>query len=487
MSRHVLVLDVGTSALKAVLYDETGEPVAGGDADYGESPGPHRQVVRAWWAAARHAIVEIRPHRVDAIVLTGTMENLIAVDEAGHAVHDAILYSDPCGAGALRDLAPTLDALDAGAVLGNAPEPLMTAFKLRWLMAHEPGAVAAARWLLPGAKDALALHLTGRAVTDPVTATTTGLMDLAGRSWSEALVAALGLPRAKLPEILPAGAVVGHVTPAAAADLGLAAGMPIPVINGCGDAGATTLGSRCRDEGDVSLYLGTSGWVARVVSDRGLAPNPSVYRLAYPAPGRIVEITPILSAGSAGNWLREALAIPASERDALLAEADRAPPDLVFLPYLAGERFPFFDADVRAAFIGLDAAHGRRDLYYAALEGVGLAIRANLAALDPGGAGRIRLAGGGATSAVWPQMLADLLGRPIAIPADPEDVTAMGAFLIAAETLGLPGTAMPPATIAAPRAERAGRAGRMAATFAHATAAARRLAPTPPRISPKAL
>ena len=169
------------------------------------------------------------------------------------------------------------------------------------------------------------------------------------------------------------------MTKAAAADLGLDVATPIPVINGCGDGGATTVGSWCRDDGDVSLYLGTSGWVARVVPDRDLAPKPSVYRLAHPGEGLIVEITPILSAGAAGNWVREVLAIPAAERDALLAEADTNPPDLVFLPYLAGERFPFLDTEVRAAFVGLDATHQRRDLYYAVLEGVGFAIRGNLA------------------------------------------------------------------------------------------------------------
>ena len=226
----------------------------------------------------------------------------------------------------------------------------------------------------------------------------------------------------------------------------------------------------------MSLYLGTSGWVARVVPDRDLAPNPAVYRLAHPAEGLIVEITPILSAGAAGNWVREVLAIPAAERDGLLAEADRSPPDLVFLPYLAGERFPFLDTHVRAAFVGLDATHQRRDLYYAVLEGVGFAIRANLAAIDPGGNAQLRLAGGGATSAVWPQMLADLLGRPVSIPGNPEDATAMGAFLIAAEALGLGEGSRPEAAVVLPRPERSRRAARMNAAFAHATDVARRLA-----------
>ncbi len=474
--RHVLVLDVGTSALKAVLFDAAGNAVAGGDAGYGAPSRPHRQHVHAWWAAARRAITEIRPHRVDAIVLTGTMENLIAVDREGRPVHDAILYSDPCGAAALRSLGPALAAHDAGAILGNPPEPLMTAFKLRWLMEHEPDTAARARWFLPGAKDALALHLTGRAVTDPVTATTTGLMDLRRRQWSESLLAVLGIPAGKLPEILPAGALIGTVAMAAAADLGLDVSTPIPVINGCGDAGATTVGSWCRGDGDVSIYLGTSGWVARVVPDHDLSPSPSVYRLAHPSDGLIIEVTPILSAGAAGNWVREMLAMPAAARDALLAEADAVPPDLVFLPYLSGERFPFLDTHVRAAFVGLDATHGRRDLYYAVLEGVGFAILANLAVIDPGKDAKICLAGGGATSAVWPQMLADLFGRRLSIPRDPGDATAMGAFLIAAEALGLDGAIASDAQIVSPRPDRRGRAVRMAGAFEQATAAARRIA-----------
>lgn len=475
MTRYVLVLDVGTSALKAVLFDEAGNTVAGGDAGYGDPPGPHRQDVHAWWAAARRAITEIRPHRVDAIVLTGTMENLIALDERGHAVHDVILYSDPCGAAALESFGPALASIDAGTILGNMPEPLMTAFKLRWLMEHRPEAAAAARWFLPGAKDALTLQLTGRAATDPVTAATTGLMDLRRRAWSEAIASTLGIPAAKLPAILPAGATVGTVTSAAAADLGLGTSGPIPVINGCGDGGATTIGSWCRDDGDVSLYLGTSGWVARIVPDRDLAANPAVYRLAHPAAGLIIEITPILSAGAAGNWAREVLYIPPAERDALLADADARPPDLVFLPYLAGERFPFLDTRVRAAFVGLDATHRRSDLYYAVLEGVGFAIRANLAVLDPDGHAQLRLAGGGATSAIWPQMLADLLGRPLSIPGNPEDATATGAFLIAAEALGLGEGSHPESSVVIPRPERSGRAARMNAAYAGATEVARRL------------
>ncbi len=464
---RVLVLDAGTSGLKAVLFGADGGVIASREAGYGLAPAAHRQSVEGWWQAAQQAVAALDVDAVEAIALTGTMENLIAVDATGAPVHDAILYSDPCGGAALDAARPSLDALGATAILGNAPEPLMTAFKLRWLIDNAPDVVTAARWLMPGAKDALALRLTGRAATDPVTATTTGLMDLATRDWSPALIEALGLPAGKLPPILPAGAVLGPLTGEAASALGLTPGLP--VINGCGDGGATTLGSLCRVAGDVSLYLGTSGWVARVIPADGLSPNPMVYRLAHPAPGLIIEITPILSAGAAGNWAREVLAISPDERDALLAEADSRPGELLFLPYLAGERFPFLDTEVRGAFLGLDASHGRADLYHAVLEGVALAIRANLDSLDPGGTARIRLAGGGATSTVWPQMIADVLGRTVSLPDDPANATALGAFMIAAEALGLGPVSFDEDRRIEPRVERQARAARLRTAFARGT------------------
>lgn len=470
MSRRILVLDVGTSALKAVLFDGAGRIVASCEAGYGPAPVPHRQSVNAWWAAAREAIAALGAPSVDAVVLSGTMENLIPVDADGNAVGNAILYSDPCGAAALDRHRAGLEELGAAMILGNAPEPLMTAFKIAWLREAHPAVYARACYFLPGAKDAVALRLTGQAVTDPVTAATTGLMDLATREWSATLIAALGVPAEKLPAIRPAGEIVGTVT-AEAAEIGIAAGTP--VVNGCGDGGATTLGSFCREAGDISLYLGTTGWVARVTTDT--EPDERIFRLAHPSPGLTIAITPILSAGAAGTWVRTVLGISTEERDAVLAEADRDPKDLIFLPYLAGERFPFLDTEVRGAFVGLDAGHARGDLYYAVLEGVGFAIQANLGTLDPSGTGRIRLVGGGAESAVWPQMLADILGRPILVPPSPEFATAMGAFLVAAEALGFTVETPSAARTFEPRRDRAVRAERLARSFHAATAAARRL------------
>jgi xylulokinase len=467
----ILVLDVGTSSLKAVLFSPEGAVLATAEESYGPSPAPHRQDQHAWWTAAAAACRRIEGPAPTALALTGTMENLIPVDAAGIPVGPAILYSDSCGTSRLAAVSGQFDAAGARAILGNAPEPLMTAFKLGWLAGADPGTLAGARWILGSPKDALALRMTGVATTDPVTASTSGLMDMARRDWSPALLAATGTDPRRLPPIRPAGAVLGPLLAPAATTLGLPAG--IPVFNGCGDAGATTAGSGCDHDGDISLHIGTTGWVARVVDDRGIGEPRPVYRLAHPDDGLVIEVTPILSAGSATAWARSVLGLDAAAAEAALSASEAAPPDLVFLPYLSGERSPFEDTAVRGAFIGLDAGHGAPALYRAVVEGVSFAIRASLAALDPRPDLRIRLVGGGATSAHWPALLADVLQRPVERVADPAAATARGAFAVAARSLGMAGGTVRSVETVTPRPASAARIDRLAAVFDAATDFAR--------------
>jgi xylulokinase len=278
-----------------------------------------------------------------------------------------------------------------------------------------------------------------------------------------------------LPAIEPASAKIGSLTTEAARALSLTAG--IPIINGCGDAGATTLGSFCDEEGDVSLYLGTSGWVARVASEQSLDSDRAVYRLAHPSITKIIEVLPILSAGAATAWLRNLLGKTLEESEILLVEADRNPPNLVFLPYLAGERSPFSDLAVRASFVGLDTAHGAAELAYSVLEGVSFSIRRNLLALDPNGQGQVTLVGGGATSRVWPQLIADILERPISVLSDPASATSLGACRIAAHALGWQVSEGLSSRIIQPRAERFERLRRLGGIFDEGTVFARSIAP----------
>lgn len=468
----ILVLDCGSSALKATAFAPDGTILANAEASYLDAAAAHRQSPEAWWRAAVAAVQDLPPFHFRAIALSGTMENLIPVAGDGTPIGEALLYTDPCGAPYLEHLREGLELANAAGIAGNAPEPLMTVFKLCWLREHEPDRFARAQWFLPGSKDFLALRMTGRAATDASGAATTGLMDLRKRQWSATLLRSYGIDLARLPEILPATAIVGTLTQAAAAALDIAAG--IPVINGCGDGAATTVGGGAERTDDISLYLGTSGWVARVAASENSEPR-QFYRLPHPLIDGVIEIAPIISGGGAAQWAREALGLDIEGAERLAVEADKAPGGAIFLPYLSGERSPFTDLDLRAGFVGVSATDGAGGLYYAALEGVAFAIAANLAAMGGAGGGTISLVGGGALSHVWPAIIADVLNADIAIPADPVSATSLGAFRIAARALGHTDTGTHAVRVIQPRPERQERIARLSRRFAAATRFLRKL------------
>ncbi len=461
----ILVLDCGSSALKATVFADDGAVIASTDAGYPQASAPHRRAPEDWWQAAVEAVGKLPRDGVTAISLTGMMENLISVDADGKPTREAALYSDPVGTEAFEAVAKRLEAADAIALLGNAPRPLMTAFKL---LALGP---KGAEWVLPGSKDYLALRFTGVAATDPSCASTTGLMDIGTRDWSDPLVELLDVDRGLLPPIRAAETALGGLTAEAAVALQLPEG--IPVLNGCGDAAATTIGSGAERPDEVSIYLGTSGWVAGVTAVTERTPRP-YYRLAHPLHGGLIEVAPIFSAGAAAQWARETLGLSLAEAERLAGETDASPGGALFLPYLNGERTPFVDLELRAGFANVSASDGAGALYYAALEGVAFAIAANVRAM--GAAGPVYLVGGGAQSAVWPQIMADVLGREVTVPEHPVLAASLGAWRVAAKALGLKMGAAARGRVFHPRAPRAERIAVQQRRFERATAMLRELA-----------
>ncbi len=477
MSNRILALDIGTSSAKAVLFGAAGQVLGDSSEEYPTqtpAPGWQEQDPPDWWRAAVVATrAAIAGQGAEAVVLTGAMQNVIPLSETGEPVRPAMLYSDSRAAEVLERVRPELAAIGAGRILGNEPDPLLSIFKLVWLRDHEPRSFAATRTLLTGTKDYVVYRLTGSLQTDPTQATTTGMMDLVSRDWSTPVLACAGVEPDLLPPILPATSTVGTVTRAAAAETHLTAG--IPVINGCGDAGASTIGAGVTAPGDVYVYLGTSGWVACIAPlEPGRDPLP-VYTLAHPLNENVIEIAAILSAAGSVAWLRGVLAVDGL--DALETEAaavDAKPGTLLFLPYLIGERNPFHDTAVRGGFLGLDSGHGRGALFYAVMEGVACAIRNNLEALAAAPS-HVRLLGGAGQSRLWPQIIADILGIPVHVAAAPAVATALGAYRIAAQALGLDLEVSTSMDAYAPRPGRRKRAGRQYRRFLEATEFARRL------------
>lgn len=475
-AERILIVDVGTSSVKAALFDGSGHVLAAADhalATASPAPGFAEQAVDDWWQATAAAIRGLALERQpDAIGFTGSMQNVALIGQDGAALRPAILYSDArVDAARVTAVGEALPA-DFASRIGNGVDPALCLYRLDWLHDHEPDAMAAAARILFGAKDAVILRMTGRAVVDPSTATTTGLMNLAGRSWDAAILAAIGLSPALLPDILDADALAGPLLPEAAAALGLQPGIPVHV--GAGDGGATAWGTASEAHDRPHAYLGTTGWIAACMPLATAAPPRPSYTLAAPVGRDVVVISPFLAAGLALDWFAGVLGREVAELYASAGTHDAEPPPALFLPFLIGERGPFLDRAVRGAFLGLDRDHQAEALAYAVLEGLAHAIRDNLDAL-PIRPATIVLAGGAAGAPVVAQLVADTTGAAVEVPPEGRLVTAYGAYRMLAPVLGTRALPEVGGRIVLPRPERAERAARRFAAYRAATAAARDL------------
>lgn len=438
----ILALDIGTSSAKAAVFDEHGELRTEIKADYPVDElgnGFVEQDPERWWSATCDTTRQLsQRHDIGLVSLAGTMQNVIPLGRAGNILHPAILYSDSRAHEEFDSVRGDLEAACAPELLGNLPNPQMSLAKSIWLRRHKPAIFGQIHKLHFGAKDYVSFRFTDQHVIDPTCASTTGLLDVRHREWSAILVSRLaGLRVSQLPDIRSAAEIIGSVTEIAARQSGLKAGTP--VVNGCGDVGAATLGAACPDQDRPYIYLGTSGWVAKSVAIGAPKLSAEIYRLVHPVGMRDIQVSPFLTGGSGAQWFASVLggAKALSDLDRSALAVDASPPDAMFLPYLYGERGPFNDPLVRGAFVNLDSCATASVLYYSVLEGVAFAIRNNRDALGCSGS-EISLIGGAAVSSLWLQLIADSLEMAVHVGQLPASATASGALSLALVAAGLP-------------------------------------------------
>ncbi len=446
MGGLVLGIDVSTTATKAVLVDGTGAVRGIGVAEYGfDVPRPlwSEQDPGLWWDGAIAAIrsvfaaTGVSGADVAAVGLTGQMHGAVLLDRAGEVLRPAILWND-------QRTAAECDAIRAAVgperlieITGNDALTGFTAPKLVWIRDHEPDVWRrVAHVLLP--KDYVRLRLTGDYALDKADGAGTLLFDLAARDWSPEVLAALGIDPAWMPPTFEGPEVTGRITADAAAATGLRAGTP--VVAGGGDQSANAVGVGAVVPGTVALSLGTSG-VVFATTDRPLyEPHGIVHAFCHALPGRWHMMSVMLSAAGSLRWFRDALAPgePFGDLVASAAEAPAGSDGLWFLPYLSGERSPHPDPLARGAFIGLTVTHDRRHMTRAVLEGVAFGLRDGLDLMTAAGMPvphQIRASGGGTASALWRQILADVLDAEIAT-VNTSEGAAYGAALLAAVGAG---------------------------------------------------
>ena len=424
MTQPALIgVDLGTSQVKVGLYDHAGKPLARAGRRHPlhhPAPGSAEQDPAAWWdalvGATAAALAAAGPVEVSAISVVGQGPTLVACTAAGEPLRPAITWMDTRAHAHQVRLARVLE-MD-GFRIGNLP-------KIAWLAEHEPEVAERAAMFL-SSWDYLTLRLSGRAITAIPPTRNQATPEMAKRA---------GLDGSRLPEPVPWGTALGTVTARAAADLGISP--DCVVVAGGNDALGSYLGAGIDTAGQAINNSGSSGGFA-VYWTEGTE-IPGVYSIPAVVPGLRLFGGAMSATGLALEWMRTVAG--GGSLDDLVGAAGRVEPGaggLVFLPYLAGERSPLWDADARGVFAGLALGHGPEHLTRAVLEAAGYAIRHIAEPILAGGVavGDMRVAGGGAASAVWNQVKADVTGFPVSVPADIE-TASMGAAILAAAGSGL--------------------------------------------------
>ncbi len=429
-----LGIDIGTSSVKAVVVDERGTIVAQASHPLDVNrpqPGFSEQDPEAWWLATVSAVrglPAVPRAAVKAVGLSGQMHGATLLDSEDRPLRPAILWND--GRSALECLDLELREPESRAITGNIMMPGFTAPKLLWVSRHEPEIFRrTACVLLP--KDFVRLKLTGEKVSDMSDASGTAWLNVAKRDWSDAMLSATGLSRAHMPRLVEGSMISARLRSTAAGELDLP---QVVVAGGGGDNAASAVGLGVVAPGQAFLSLGTSG-VLFVVTDR-FRPNPdrAAHAFCHCLPDRWHQMSVMLSAASAFDWVAQLT----GERDLqrLAAAAKRRGLNMrspFFLPYLSGERTPHNDPKSRGVFFGMNADTTAADLAGAVLEGVALAFADGLDVLvEKGGSvGEISVTGGGARIPYWGELLAAALGRPMTYRTGSEIGAALGAARLA--------------------------------------------------------
>lgn len=416
---HYLGIDVGTSAVKAILVDERQAAVAEADVPLQVSR-PHdlwsEQDPEAWWQAVQSALDRLRTQAPSALAdirgigLSGQMHGAVLLDENDRPLRPAILWNDGRSFREAQELGNKYPELSHA--MGVIPMPGFTAPKLVWLARHEPEIFRAVRKvMLP--KDYIRLKLTGEIVTEMSDAAGTWWLDEAKRDWSDESLAATGLNRDHMPNLVEGSQPSGSLRSDIAGRWGLRS--DVIVAGGAGDAAAGAVGLGAIEDGSAFISLGTSGQLFVTTQDFSPAPEAVVHSFCHAVPDRWFQMAAMLNAASCLAWGAHLLKRDIGELLHETETAYRKPSSVLFLPYLAGERTPHNDPYARGVFFGLSPETQQTDLVQAILEGVAFSFADAKQCLEQAGtpltyAGMI---GGGSRSVFWAKIFASVLNVPM--------------------------------------------------------------------------
>ncbi len=433
-------LDIGTGATRALVVDAAGAIVAAHSSAHADvrmdKPLWAEQEPDDWWRASQEAIrgalsaAGVRGAEIRGVGFSGQMHGLVMLDGEGKVIRRSLIWCDQRSQAQVDGIH---QKVGRDRVVSFTANPALTGFtlpKLLWVRDNDPRSYERLRTVLVP-KDYVRYKLCGELGQDVSDASGTGVFDVAKRRWSGEMISELGLDAAWWPEVFESSTIAGKITREAAEATGLAEGTPVAA--GAGDQAASAVGNGIVVTGVASCTLGTSGVVFAHMDEPAYDPAGRVHTLCHAVPGKWHVMGVTQGAGLSLQWFRNTLAAGVSY-DSLMEEAATAEAGsdgLYWLPYLMGERTPHLDALARGGWIGLTARHKRADLVRSVIEGVSYSQKDCLdVILDLGvEVAQVRASGGGARSALWRQILADVFARRVTT-LESQEGSAYGAALL---------------------------------------------------------
>ena len=435
-------IDLGTSSVKLLLMDELGEIKNVVTKDYPlefPQPGWSQQAPQDWHKAVMEGIPQLLEgfdgKNVAGIGCGGQMHGLVILDKEDNVIRPAILWNDGRTAEQVEYLNNVITKEKLSALTANIAFAGFTAPKVLWIKENEPENFAKiAKIMLP--KDYVNYILTGVHACDYSDASGMLLLDVQNKCWSQEMLRICGITEAQMPKLFESYDCIGTVKADVAKALGL--GENVKVAAGAGDNAAAAVGTGVVGEGGCNISLGTSGTVFISSKTFGVDSTNALHAFAH-ADGGYHLMGCMLSAASCNKWLLEDIfgTSDHAAEQAAIQEENLGQNHTYFLPYLMGERSPINDTNARGTFIGMTMDTSRADLVQAVLEGVAFAIRDSVEVARSLGVDirASKICGGGAKSALWKRIMANVLNVTLECPAS-EQGPGMGGAMLAMVACG---------------------------------------------------
>jgi len=452
--KYLIGIDIGTSGTKTVLFDTDGNVINSNTVEYPlyqPQNGWAEQEPTDWWNATvdtlKVVMKDIDSTQIAGIGLSGQMHGLVMLDEDGEVIRKSIIWCDGRTAKECEEITSKVGADRLIEITANPALTGFTASKILWVRNNEPANYAKCKHiLLP--KDYIRYKLTGEFATDVSDASGMQLLDIANRRWSDEVLEKLDIDKNLLAKVYESPEVTGYITSEIASITDLATGTI--VVGGAGDNAAAAVGTGVVKDNTAFTTIGTSGVVYAHTSSMVIDKKGRVHTFCSAVPGAWHVMGVTQAAGLSLKWFRDNFCGSEIETAKNMGvdpyylmdkEAEQSPigcNKLIYLPYLMGERTPHLDPNCRGVFFGLSAIHQKRDMIRSVMEGVSFSLCDCMEVLRDMDVNidEMLACGGGGTSTVWRQMLADMYACPVKTVVSKEG-PALGVAILAGVGAGI--------------------------------------------------